>query len=202
MNNRLKENYPLYFRIGLLSTIVILILAFRFVPQIKVKPYTPPENPPPFQVIPFTTTPPVTVPPKKHIKLPVAADKNEKVETQTIPTTEFTNLRHDVDVKLKVFEFYAVEVKPKVLNLEEVQKMVGYPDIARKAGIEGQVILKVLVWTDGTVKKVSVAQSDYDAFNDPAVKSAYHLRFSPAKQRDKPVPVWVYVPFKFSLTDE
>ena len=201
MKNRLKEDYSLYFRIGLLSTIVIFILAFRFVPQIKIKPYTPSQNPHPFDVIPFMTTPPVVIPQTSHIALPVDAGKNEEVEAQTISTTGFIGLEHNVNVKLKVFEFYAVEVKPEVLNLEEVREMVEYPDIARKAGIEGEVILKVLVWTDGTVKKVSVAQSDYDAFNEPAVKSAYHLKFSPAYQRDKPVPVWVYVPFHFHLTE-
>lgn len=201
MKNRFGENSPLYFRIGLLSAIVIFILAFRFVPQMKIKPYTPPPHPNPVPIVPFPTTPPVVVPPSSHPPLPVPASKNEKPEAQTIPTTGFTGLEPNVEVKIKPVPFSAVQVKPEVLNFAEVQQMVEYPDIARKAGIEGIVYLNVLVWIDGTVKKVSVAQSDYDAFNEPAIKAAYHLRFSPAYQRDKPVPVWVCVPFKFLLTE-
>ncbi len=198
----LKEDFPLHIRIAILITLVIFILAFQFVPKTQVKPYKPKK----IHAIRVEKLPPqlkniVEPPPPPKPKLPVAAAKDEEVEAATIQKTDFTGVEKNTQVDLNVPDFVPYEVAPKVLNLQQIERTIEYPEIAKKAGIEGIVYLKVLVWTDGTVKRVKIVKPLYDALDNAAVKAAYRLKFKPALQRDKPVAVWVALPFRFSLTE-
>lgn len=74
-----------------------------------------------------------------------------------------------------------------------------YPDIARRAELEGSVIVKAWVDKEGKVKKAVVLKSDAEVFNQPAVEAAMQWVFTPALQQKKPVAVWVAIPFKFRL---
>ncbi|HYJ32813.1 MAG TPA: energy transducer TonB [Candidatus Binatia bacterium] len=71
-----------------------------------------------------------------------------------------------------------------------------YPEMAREAQIQGQVILHVLVGKDGRVKDVKVKRSvNYlDAAATDAVKKWV---FKPALSQNKPVAVWVEIPINF-----
>ncbi len=74
-----------------------------------------------------------------------------------------------------------------------------YPDIARKAGLQGTVIVKLWIDKEGKVKRAEILKSDSDVFNQPAIDAAMQFVFTPALQRDRPVPVWLSMPFRFRL---
>ncbi len=74
-----------------------------------------------------------------------------------------------------------------------------YPEIAKKAGIEGTVWVKIWVDKEGKPKKVVKLKSDAEIFDDPAIKAAYQFVFTPAVMNNGPVAVWVSVPFHFKL---
>lgn len=75
-----------------------------------------------------------------------------------------------------------------------------YPEIARRQGVEGTVILSVKVLVDGRTGEVSVKRSSGDPLLDEAaVTAARDWRFLPATQGSKPVDAWVDVPVKFEL---
>jgi protein TonB len=74
-----------------------------------------------------------------------------------------------------------------------------YPDIARRAGIEGTVWVKILVDKEGRVKKAIVLKSDSEIFDEPAIKAALQWVFAPAMMNKGPVAVWVALPFRFQL---
>lgn len=74
-----------------------------------------------------------------------------------------------------------------------------YPEAAQQAGIEGVVYVKILVGPDGKPRQVEVAKSDAEVLNDAAVDAAKRFLFTPAYKDNKPVDVWVTVPFKFKL---
>ncbi len=74
-----------------------------------------------------------------------------------------------------------------------------YPDIARKAGIEGTVFVKMWVAKDGTVKRAEVLKSSSELFEQAAVEAARQWKFTPAIMNNAPVSVFVTVPFKFRL---
>jgi periplasmic protein TonB len=74
-----------------------------------------------------------------------------------------------------------------------------YPEIARRAGVEGTVWIKALVDKEGKVKKVVIQKSDADIFNEPASQAAMQYVFTPAIMNSGPVAVWASIPFRFKL---
>jgi len=74
-----------------------------------------------------------------------------------------------------------------------------YPELAKRAGVEGTVYVKILVSKEGKPLKAVVIKSDSEVFNQPAIDAAMRFVFTPAIQHKAPVMVWVVVPFKFKL---
>ena len=73
-----------------------------------------------------------------------------------------------------------------------------YPAIARQAGMEGDVLVRMLVGTDGRVLRAEI-QKGSALFDEEALKAARQWTFTPALTDGKPVMVWVRVPFNFRL---
>lgn len=88
-----------------------------------------------------------------------------------------------------------VDVMPTLISRKDPH----YPETALKAGIEGMVYVKILVGTDGKPMQVDVVKSDAEVLNAAAVDAAKQFVFTPASKDNKPVDVWVTVPFKFKL---
>jgi TonB family protein len=87
-----------------------------------------------------------------------------------------------------------VEVYSQLLRMEAPL----YPPLAREAGVEGTVLLRVLVSKEGKVLNVIVLSGN-PMLADAARTAAFTARFTPAQQQHKPVPVWVQLPVVFSL---
>jgi TonB family protein len=75
-----------------------------------------------------------------------------------------------------------------------------YPDLARRAGMEGTVWIRLWVDEMGKVAKAEVTRSDAEIFNEPALNAGKQWLFKPAMSKGKPIAVWVSVPFRFNLT--
>lgn len=73
-----------------------------------------------------------------------------------------------------------------------------YPDMAREAGVDGFVQLRVLVGRDGRVKDVHIDRS-VPMLDDAAVIAVRKWVFTPAFAGGRPVAVWVAVPVHFTL---
>ncbi len=94
--------------------------------------------------------------------------------------------------------FWKVEVKPQPISIPQAE----YPEKARKAGIEGQTVVYALIDTNGSVADVRVLKASGNADLDrAAAAAAREAKFRPARQHDKPVRVWVSLPFRFRLDD-
>ena len=75
-----------------------------------------------------------------------------------------------------------------------------YPAIAKEAGVSGLVVAHLLVGRDGRVLDVQVDEKhSILMLNEAVVRAARQWMFKPAYANDKPVAVWVAVPFNFSL---
>jgi protein TonB len=74
-----------------------------------------------------------------------------------------------------------------------------YPEIARKAGLEGTVWVKIWVGKEGKPRKVVIQKSASDIFDQAAVDAANRFVFTPAMMQNGPVDVWVSIPFHFRL---
>ncbi|HVP56653.1 MAG TPA: energy transducer TonB [bacterium] len=93
-------------------------------------------------------------------------------------------------------EFVAVEIEPVAI----VQVKPNYPEMARRAEVEGTVYIKALVDKEGKVKK-AVPVEGPEIFYDEAVRASMQWVFKPAIQHDQPVSVWVVIPFRFNVKD-
>ena len=89
-------------------------------------------------------------------------------------------------------ENVAVQVAPVAI----VQVKPEYPAFAKAASLQGTVFVKALVDKDGKVKR-AVAVKGPETFYKSACDAAMKWVFKPAIQNDKPVAVWVMIPFIF-----
>jgi protein TonB len=191
--------YGVAIRVATLAAFVIAIAAFVLMPkQFEVKAYqlrrsveTVMEALPP-ELEKLAEPPKVEKP-----SMPVAAASDAEVEAKTIEATTFSEIvRRPEETDIPIVPFWKVEVKPQPISVPTP----AYPELARQAGIEGQTVIKALVNVDGSVTEAEVLKSSGNQSLDAAaVEAAYKARFTPAKQRDQPVRVYVSIPYRFSL---
>ena len=77
--------------------------------------------------------------------------------------------------------------------------MIGYPQIARDAGIEGRVIIRVLVDEHGNYVRHRVISSVHPMLTKACAEHLAELQFTPAIQGGRPIKFWVNIPFMFTL---
>jgi protein TonB len=140
-------------------------------------------------------------PPPARPSIPIASEDEDIPDELTIEETEidFSQPVEEApppppEEDEPIVEFYALSEKPEVLNRVEPK----YPELARKAGIEGMVVVKVLIGTKGDVEKVEVVKS-HPMLDESAMEAARQFKFKPGKQRDRVVKVWMTIPFTFRL---
>lgn len=97
--------------------------------------------------------------------------------------------------------FVAYDEPPQPIGgFGAIQSKLVYPEIARKAGIEGQVTIYAHIDEKGNVKDTKIlVPLGNSGCNEAAVAAIKAVKWKPAKQRDKPVAVWVSIPVKFKL---
>lgn len=102
--------------------------------------------------------------------------------------------------------------KATVPQADAGNKPPAYPGELRNAGVEGEVVVKLHVHRDGTVKGAKILRSsntatgaDEQAAADKAFKGAVIAaikawKYSPSKLDGEPISVWIIVNFPFKLT--
>ena len=83
--------------------------------------------------------------------------------------------------------------------LEPISNYIYYPDSARDAGLEGKVVLTVLIDEEGLVTKVKIESSTDPIFEEPARNALLRVRFKPAMENGKPIKVWYTVPISYKI---
>jgi len=91
-------------------------------------------------------------------------------------------------------DYVYVEELPEALTKVPPQ----YPDDARKARVEGTVMVQALVGRDGRVKETKVVRS-IPLLDQAAMDAVRQWVFKPALAKGQPVEVWVATPVRFTL---
>ncbi len=128
------------------------------------------------------------------------ADAQKKKAKKTAPVTEQTQdtvNRAVIEEEPYKSEFVSVKVEPH--PIQDIQSLVEYPEKAKRAGLEGKVIVSALIDTNGKVIKVEVDRSTNPIFEESARKAMMKARFTPALQNTKPVKLWYTLPIVFKL---
>jgi len=93
--------------------------------------------------------------------------------------------------------------RPQVLTVQPaliVHPLPEYPALARQLHQEGRVYVHLLLDYDGSVMQTRLAKSSgYELLDQAAQDGAKKFRFSPARQGEKAVRVWVSIPVDFRL---
>ncbi len=199
-NKVFKASYNKYVRYALAGALLFHVALFVLSPPFTFKPYRLKEET--FEVVDVPDNIEIPPPPKEIAmpQVPVEAADDEEADTEDLPETTFDDFEDmppppppgggDQGV------FLAFDQPPTLVYFEAPV----YPVLAREAGIEGTVRVKVLVGEDGMVMQVSLISSDVTpAMEKAALAAAKKCRFNPAKQRTTPVKAHVLIPFHFRL---
>jgi TonB family protein len=88
-----------------------------------------------------------------------------------------------------------IDSRPVLIN----NPQPSYTTKARSEGIEGRVRLRVLVGSDGTVKRVRLMTGLPCGLSYQAMDAANQMIFKPARKNGEPVAYWVPVEIEFQL---
>ena len=99
--------------------------------------------------------------------------------------------------------FVVVERMPQLKGgIGQLQKSVNYPEMARKAGIEGRVYVKFIINEQGNVIDPKVVRGIGGGCDEAALDAVRKAKFVPGMQRGRPVKVWYTIPIVFKLQNQ
>jgi len=94
----------------------------------------------------------------------------------------------------------AYDVAPALVGgFQALHKNLKYPEIAKKAGIEGTVIVKAVVDAQGKVIQTEIIKSLSKECDEAAGEAVKKTPWEPAQKDGKPVKVAISIPIQFSL---
>ena len=141
-------------------------------------------------------------PPPRHA-IPIEVPADETLEDVTIASTEL-DLAQELPppgVEWNEEEFFvAVEEMPQIIGgMEAVLQHLVYPDLALRADVSGTVFVLVYVDEKGNVVKTEVAKGIGAGCDEAAQRAIEQVKFTPGKQRGKPLKVRVMIPMTFQI---
>lgn len=97
------------------------------------------------------------------------------------------------------YEVGTVETPPRPTNTGDMMRAIQqyYPPALRRAGTTGSVTVRMRVGVDGRPTEIHILQSTDPRFDDATMQVVRRLRFEPARENGRPVPVWVEVPIQW-----
>ena len=206
----LRAKYGKTFEISLIIALALMIVAFKFFPDIQKSEVQLEGTQELFTVEDIQQTkqenrpPPPPKPP-----IPIEAPSDDVLEDIEIGDTEI-DLEAEMEAppppkeEKKVEEeptyFVAVEEMPEPIGgIKGIQEKIVYPEIAKRAGVEGKVYVLAFVDESGTVTKAQVLKGIGAGCDEAALTAVQKTKFKPGKQRGKPVKVQVSIPIIFKL---
>jgi TonB family protein len=194
------REYSRSIRLAGAASLALVLVGFLVAPEPLVRPYAPRLAGQAIDTL-IAWQNPVSLPdPPKPLraKLPIPSPDGLATDSGVglnnwADTGAYVRWKHDV---LDPVPYYKVEKKPELLR----QVVPAYPDMARSAGIEGRVVVQVVVDTLGRVARAEVlAPSGSRLLDESALAAAQQFEFRPGYQLDRPVPVTLSIPFRFQL---
>ncbi|MCC5906757.1 MAG: TonB family protein [Balneolaceae bacterium] len=98
--------------------------------------------------------------------------------------------------------FVVVEEMPELIGgLESIQQEIRYPEMARRAGIEGRVYVQFIINENGDVEYARVIRGIGGGADEEALRVVNMAKFEPGMQRGQPVRVQYALPIFFQLPE-
>lgn len=204
----LKQQYQLNLMGGWIVSLSIMIILFR------INLYSAPPTPPPIeqqeiiQMEEIIQTKQIeTPPPPPRPPVPVEVPNDEILEDDIVELDLEFDLGDELALppppppKEEEEQFFiVVENMPQLIGgLGKLQSQVTYPEMARRAGIEGRVTIQFIVNERGQVENPRVIRGIGGGCDEEALKAVSKARFTPGLQRGRPVKVQYSLPIVFRL---
>ena len=94
----------------------------------------------------------------------------------------------------------STEVMPELIGgLSSIQSKIKYPEIAKRAGIEGKVYVLAFIDETGNVANAKIIKGIGAGCDEAALDAVKQTKFKPGRQKGKPVKVQVSIPIVFKL---
>lgn len=207
----LRAKYKKAFEISMILALVILIGAFKFFPELDSGTALAEGAQELFTVEDIVQTKQENLPPPPpKPPIPIEAPTDDVLDDIDIASTEL-----DVDAVVeappppkeesRIVEeepqyFVAVEEMPEPIGgIAAIQSKIVYPEIAKRAGVEGRVHVLAFVDENGNVTKVDLIKGLGAGLDEAAMNAVRQTKFKPGKQRGKNVKVQVAIPIVFRL---
>lgn len=204
----LRNYYTVFLEIGMVVVLLIFIVAMKveFVSEQQEVDLTEEQEVVKMEDV-TQTKQEEKPPPPPQPQVPVEVPNDEIIEDQNINLSADMNM----DEKLEMPEeppqeeeeedfFMAVENMPELKGgLAALQKKINYPEMARKAGIEGKVIIQFIVNEQGKVEDPRVIRGIGGGCDEEALRVVKQAEFQPGRQRGEPVRVQYSLPITFRL---
>ena len=199
----LKIRYPFIVRIMWLASVGILIVAFLMFPRfIAEEDFLQQQEIVIEQIDIPQTRQADSPPPPSRPSVPIESESEDLDEDITIAETELEDFEAWGDAPPP-----PTNTGPRVRFIPYDDPPVArspinpvYPEIAQEAGIEGTVIVQAFINDRGIVEETIILKGVPNTGLDEAAADAIRkTRFKPAKQRDRPVGVWISIPVHFTL---
>ena len=205
----LRGKYKRNLELSVIIALIFLIAAFKYSPQKKgVRKYIEP-NQDLIQIADIIPTNQPKTPPKVKPVVPEISIDPEIKEIEFEQTDLNVNEKVDkpperVEINKTIENeneiFIIVEDLPQpVGGFEAIQSKIHYTNLAIKADIQGKVIVLAIIDKSGKVVKASIAKSLFPQLDEVALKAVEETKFTPGKQRGKPVKVQMTIPITFKL---
>lgn len=207
-NADLRRYYTILLEIGLITALVIFITAAK-VNLTSVKPkvdFTSEQEVVEMEEVERTKQQQKPPPPPRP-QVPVEVPNDEIIEDQEINLDAEITLDEPLEMPAPPAKkeeeedfFVVVENMPELIGgLAALQKNIRYPEMARKAGIEGRVIVQFIVNEEGDVENPRVIRGIGGGCDEEALRAVQSAKFKPGKQRGRPVRVQYSLPVIFKL---
>ena len=145
------------------------------------------------------------MPPLPRPSVPIETEDEDVPDDVTIANTELDFdapvvdippplRKNDVEVEEEILEFWIVEQKPELIKFVNPV----YPEMARRAGLQGQVLVAFIVTREGRVTEPRVLKGP-EIFRAAALEAVRQFLFEPARQNDRAIAVRMTIPIRFSL---
>ena len=209
----LKRTYGFFVQVGMIVSLALLIVAFRVnldrgdgleidqIEQLVVqmeevlqtkqiqKPPPPPRPPVPVEV------PNDEILDDDDLDLDASLDLNDPILDVPPPPPP-----PDEEEEEEPEIFVIVEQNPELIGGQEgLMKKLVYPEIARKANVEGRVFLQFVVDADGNVHDPVVVRGIGAGCDEEALRVISEAKFVPGRQRGRAVQVRMSMAINFKL---
>ena len=203
----LRNYYTIFLQLGMVVVLLIFITAMKvqFVAEQQDVDLTQEQEVVEMEEVTQTQQEEKPPPPPRP-QVPVEVPNDEIIEDQDINIDAEINMDEPLPEPEEPAEeeeedfFVAVENMPELKGgLGELQKQINYPDMARKAGIEGRVIIQFIVNEKGEVEDPRVIRGIGGGCDKEALRVVKQAKFEPGRQRGNPVRVQYSLPITFKL---